>query len=98
VRHDLVEQHELIDFWAAFRPKIPLPGELVMHACSRLAARYRPGSQKGYRLSDTYLVHLGYALAYDIDYFLTADRTLKNYMPHRSRLNVEDIVGARDLF
>jgi hypothetical protein len=98
VRHDLAELHELIDFWAALDLKFLYPGELVIDACSRLVARYRQGSQKDYRLSDTDLVHLGYALAYDMDYFLTTDRALKHYLPHRSRLNVVDIVGARDLF
>ena len=60
-------------------------------------ARYRQGSQKDYRLSDTDLVHLGYALAYDIDYFLTTDKTLWHYLPTRSRLKVIDIDSVREL-
>jgi hypothetical protein len=30
--------------------------------------------------------------------FLTTDRALKQYLPHKSRLNVVNIVEARDLF
>ena len=97
-RHDLAELHELIDFWAALGLKFQYPSELVIDACSRLIARYRQGSRKDYRLSDTDLVHLGYAMAYDMDYFLTTDRALRYYLPDRSRLNVVDIAGARDLF
>jgi hypothetical protein len=86
VRHDLAELHDLIDFWAALDLKFLYPGELVIDACSRLVARYRQGSQKDYRLSDTDLVHLGYALAYDMDYFLTTDRALKiPYGSHNPR-------------
>lgn len=97
-KHDLAELHDLIDFWGALDLKFLYPNELVIDACSRLAARYRQGSQKDFRLSDTDLVHLGYALAYDMDYFLTTDRALRYYLPQRSRLGVVDIAEARELF
>ena len=96
-RHDLDELHDLIDFWAALDLKFLYPNELVTDACSRLVARYRQSSQKDYRLSDTDLVHLGYALAYDMDYFLTTDKALRYYLPTRSRLKVIDIESVREI-
>lgn len=96
-KHDLAELHNLIDFWAALDLKFLYPNELVTDACSRLVAMYRQSSQKDYRLSDTDMVHLGYALAYDMDYFMTTDRALRHYLPTKSRLKVIDINSAREI-
>lgn len=87
-QHDLSKLHDLIDFWGALRLKFLYPNELVADACSRLVERYRKGSYRDSRLSDTDLVHLGYAIAYDMDYFLTTDKALKHYIPAKSDLKV----------
>lgn len=49
-------------------------------------------------LSPTDLVHLGYAMAYDLDYLITTDRTMREYkVPSAFKLvikhpkNVDDI-------
>ncbi len=40
-------------------------------------------------MNPTDLVHLGYALAYDVDYFITSDRVLNDYhIPEDYKLKV----------
>ena len=45
-------------------------------ACYNL---YMDESIRDSRLSPTDLVHLGYAMAYDLDYLITTDKTLRKY-------------------
>ncbi len=96
-RHDLSDLHDLIDFWAALDLKPLYPNEAVAMACSKFVARYRRGQKKDYRLSDTDMVHLSYALAYQMDYFLTTDSNLRHYVPAKSSLNVLNLGEAGQL-
>jgi hypothetical protein len=97
-KREINELHELIDFWGALHLNFLYPTDLVADACYKLVETYKRGSHKDYRLSDTDLVHLGYALAYKMDYFLTTDKSLGHYVPNRSKLNVIDLSGAKALF
>ena len=96
--HDLSELHNLIDFWGALDLSFLYPNALVADACYRLVEKYKTGERIDYRLSDTDLVHLGYALAYNVDYFLTTDTKLKYYVPEKSKLRVIDHEAAKEIF
>lgn len=67
-------------------------------ACYKLVEKYKKGERIDYRLTDTDLVHLGYALAYNADYFLTIDTKLKYYVPKKSNLRVIDHEAAKEIF
>lgn len=97
-QHDISKLHDLIDFWGALRLKFLYPNELVADACSKLVERYRKGSYRDSRLSDTDLVHLGYAIAYNMDYFLTTDKALRHYIPAKSDLKAVGLEEAKALF
>lgn len=88
--HGLDELHEMIDFWGSLDLEFLYPSTLVAEACYKLAQLYKQGEKIDYRLSDTDLVHLGYALAYNMDFFLTTDTKLKHYIPEKSTLQVSD--------
>ena len=96
--HDLSELHNLIDFWGALDLSFLYPNALVADACYRLVENYKTGERIDYRLSDTDLVHLGYALAYNVDFFLTTDTKLKYYVPEKSKLRVIDHEAAKEIF
>jgi len=96
--HDLDELHKLIDFWGTLDLSFLYPNTLVADACYWLVEKYKKGERKDYRLTDTDLVHLGYALAYNVDYFLTTDTKLKYYVPEKSNLQVIDHEAAKELF
>lgn len=96
--HDLSELHNLIDFWGALDLRFLYPNALVADACYRLVEKYKRSERIDYRLTDTDLVHLGYALAYNVDYFLTTDTKLKYYVPEKSKLRVIDHEAAKDIF
>jgi hypothetical protein len=96
--HDLSELHELIDYWGTLDLSFLYPSPLVAEACFRLVEKYKKGDQIDYRLTDTDLVHLGYALAYNVDYFLTTDPKLRFYIPEKSKLRVVDQEAAKEIF
>lgn len=52
------------------------PNKAVAVACYNL---YMDESFRDSRLSPTDLVHLRYAMAYDIDYLITTDKILRKY-------------------
>jgi len=64
-------------------------------ACYKLVEKYKKGERIDYRLTDTDLVHLGYALAYKV---LTTDTKLKYYVPEKSNLRVIDHETAKEIF
>jgi hypothetical protein len=96
--HDLNELHKLIDFWGALDLSFLYPNALVADACYKLVEMYKKGERIDYRLTDTDLVHLGYALAYNMDYFLTTDSKLKYYVPEKSKMRVIDHEMAKGIF
>ena len=96
--HDLDEHHKQIDFWGALELSFLYPNALVADACYKLVEKYKKGERIDYRLTDTDLVHLGYALAYKVDCFLTTDTKLKYYVPEKSNLRVIDHEMAKEIF
>lgn len=96
--HSLSELHDMIDLWGSLNLNFLYPSTLVAKACYRLVERYKTGVKIDYRLTDTDLVHLGYALAYKMDYFLTTDRKLQYNVPDKSNLRVIDHEEAKKLF
>jgi hypothetical protein len=96
--HNLDELHKLIDFWGALDLSFLYPNALVADACYKLVEKYKKGERVDYRIKDTDLVHLGYALAYNVDYFLTTDTKLKYYVPEKSNLRVIDHEAAKEIF
>lgn len=96
--HSLKELHDMIDFWGSLNLNFLYPSSLVAEACFRLVERYKTGERIDHRLTDTDLVHLGYALAYKMDYFLTTDKRLQHNIPERSNLRVIDHEEAKSLF
>lgn len=96
--HSLGELHDMIDLWGSLNLNFLYPGTLVAVACYRLVEKYKMGDKIDYRLTDTDLVHLGYALAYNKDYFLTTDKKLQYYVPKKSNLRVIDLEEAKKLF
>lgn len=96
--HSLSELHDMIDLWGSLNLNFLYPSTLVAEACYRLVEMYKTGERIDYRLTDTDLVHLGYALAYKMDYFLTTDRKLQYNVPEKSTLHVIDHEEAKKLF
>ena len=88
----------LIDFWGSLDLSFLYPNALVVDACHKLVEMYKKGERIDYRLTDTDLVHMGYALAYNMDYFLTTDTKMKYYVPPKSKLHVIDHEMAKDIF
>lgn len=96
-RHNIRELYVLIELWGELNLLFLYPNDLVADVCSNMVERYRR-NKKDFRLSDTDLVHLGYALAHGMDYFLTTDTKLKHYIPKRSGLKVINFEEAKRLF
>ncbi|MEL6037198.1 MULTISPECIES: PIN domain-containing protein [Methanothrix] len=75
-KHNREELHELIDIWSGLRISFLHPNEAVATTCYNL---YNHSKYKDSRIKPADLVHLGYALAYDVDFFITTDRILRGY-------------------
>lgn len=83
-KHDIDELHELISFWGSLNIRFLHPNDLVAFMCYSLTTKYRD-----HRMRSTDTFHLGYALAYDMDYFVTTDRLILQYrLPEGSKLKV----------
>lgn len=98
-RHDISELFRLIELWGALDLLFLYPNDLVAAVCYQLSLRKE--ERQDYRLSDTDLVHLGYALAHEMDYFLTTDKDLKHvdpYIPKKAKLQVIGLDEAKCLF
>lgn len=72
------------------------PNKAVAVACYNL---YMDETVRDSRLSPTDLVHLGYAMAYDLDYLITTDKTLRKYkVPSSFKLRVMHPQDIDDIF
>jgi len=96
--HDLNELYHLIELWSVLDLVFLYPNDVVAAVCYQLSKRKE---EKGdFRLTDTDLVHLGYALAHEMDYFLTADKALKHvdpYIPMKAKLQVIGLEDAKNI-
>ena len=100
-KHDLNELYRLIELWGALNLLYLLylyPNDVVAAVCYRLS---RIKSERcDFRLTDTDMVHLGYALAHEMDYFLTTDKALKHvdpYIPEKANLQVIGLEDAKNI-
>lgn len=91
--HDLEDLHDIIDLWGKLNLAFLYPNEIVAEVCYELTKMYREDR----RLTDTDRVHLCYALAYRMDYFLTTDQSLGHYIPKGSGLKVINPGGVKIL-
>ena len=97
-KHDLNELYRLIELWGALNLLYLYPNDVVAAVCYRLS---RIKSERcDFRLTDTDMVHLGYALAHEMDYFLTTDKALKHvdpYIPEKANLQVIGLEDAKSI-
>jgi len=87
--YNLEDLHNMIDLWGKLNLAFLYPNELVANVCYFLT------KQKDPRLTDTDRVHLCYALAYGMNYLLTADQNLKHCVPDGCKLELIGIDEAR---
>ena len=88
--------YRLVDFWRGLDIVVLRPNKAVAVACYNL---YMDDTIRDSRLAPTDLVHLGYAMAYDIDYLVTTDKTLRKYkIPSALKLKVMHPGDVDDLF
>jgi len=84
-RHSVEELHDLIDFLDRYRLKFLCPNQLVAEACSNLYS----SELRDNRMTPADLVHLGYAMAYNVDFLITTDSVLIEYrIPAAFKLKV----------
>lgn len=95
-KHTLEDLYELIDFWRGLKIRFLHPNERVAIVCYNL---YKNGIYKDDRLKPSDLVHLGYALAYDLDYLISSDKILRSYqVPSEFKLEIKHPKNATDIF
>lgn len=83
-KHDIDELHEMITFWGGLNIKFLHPNDVAAYMCNLLVNKYNDS-----RMMPTDVFHIGYALAYDMDYFVTTDRLLLQYrLPEGSKLKI----------
>ncbi len=84
-KHTIDDLHEIVDFLGCYRFKFLHSRQSVVEACFNLYS----DAWRDSRMSPSDLVHLGYALAYDVDNFITSDRVLNDYrIPEDYKLKV----------
>ena len=84
-KHTIDDLHEIIDLLSRYNFEFLHPRQSVAEACYNLYS----DAWRDDRISPSDLVHLGYALAYDVDYFITSDRILNEYhIPEDFKLKV----------
>ena len=92
-RFCIEDLHKLVGFWQGLSIEILRPNKAVAVACYNL---YMDGTT---RLKPSDLVHLGYAMAYDLDYLITTDKDLRKYrLPDAFKLVVKHPKNADEIF
>ena len=71
--HNIRELHDLIAFWGGLNINVLHPNTAVAIICYRLNTKY-----KDERMTPQDLVHIGYALAYNMDYLVTTDKICRS--------------------
>lgn len=88
--------YKLVDFWQGLDIVVLRPNKAVAVACYNL---YMDETVRDSRLGPTDLVHLGYAMAYDLDYLITTDKILRKYkVPPSFKLRVMHPQNIDDIF
>lgn len=97
-KHDLNELYQLIELWGSLDLLYLYPNDVVAAVCFQLSKIKE--KRCDFRQTDTDMVHLGYALAHEMDYFLTTDKALKHvdpYIPKKAKLRVIGLMEAKDI-
>ena len=95
-KFSIEDLYKLIEFWQGLNMVVLRPNKAVAVACYNL---YMDESVRDSRLSPTDLVHLGYAMAYDLDYLITTDNNLRKYkIPDAFQLLVIHPKNVDDIF
>ncbi|VVB69300.1 Uncharacterised protein [uncultured archaeon] len=82
--HNIRELHDLISFWGSLNINILHPNAVVATICYRLNTKY-----KDERMTPRDIVHVGYALAYDMNYLVTTDKNIQRFRhPEDSGLEI----------
>ena len=82
--HNIKELHDLISFWGSLNINILHPNSVVATICYRLNTRY-----KDERMAPQDIVHIGYALAYNMNYLVTTDKSMQKFkLPDGSGLEI----------
>jgi hypothetical protein len=74
-RHTADDLHQIVDLLDRREVRFLHPGQIVAEICYDL---YNDDWRDD-RMNPSDLVHLGYALAYEMDYFVTSDKILNEY-------------------
>jgi predicted nucleic acid-binding protein len=84
-RHTVDDLYDIINLINRLDVKFHHPNRVVAEICYNLYS----DAWRDDRMKPADLVHLGYALAYDADYFITSDRVLNAYrIPKEFKLKV----------
>jgi hypothetical protein len=84
-KHTVEDLYKIVNLLNRYDVKFRHPNRVVAEICSNLYS----DDWRDDRMKPTDLVHLGYALAYDSDYFITSDRILNEYrIPEDFKLKV----------
>jgi hypothetical protein len=82
--HNIRELHDMIAFWGGLNLNILHANTAVAIICYRLNTKY-----KDERMTPQDLVHIGYALAYNMDYLVTSDKNMQRFnLPDNSGLEI----------
>lgn len=88
--------YTLVGFWQRLNISILRPNKAVAVACYKL---YMDETVRDSRLKPSDLVHLGYAMAYDLDYLITTDKDLRGYeVPSVFKLVIKHPKNVDDIF
>jgi predicted nucleic acid-binding protein len=92
-KFNIEDLHALVEFWKGLNIEILRPNKAVAVACFNLYM------DETTRLKPSDLVHLGYAMAYDLDYLIATDKDLRNYrIPDTFKLVVKHPKNAEKIF
>ncbi len=84
-KHTIDDLYKIVNLLSRYEFEFLHPRQSVAEACYNLYS----DAWRDDRMKPTDLVHLGYALAYDVDYFITSDRVLNEYrIPEDYKLKV----------
>lgn len=84
-RHTVDDLYKIVNLLSRCDFKFRHPNRVVAESCYNLYS----DAWRDERMKPTDPVHLGYALAYEVDYFITSDRVLNEYrVPCEFKLKV----------
>jgi predicted nucleic acid-binding protein len=84
-KHTVEDLYKIVELLDRYEFEFFQPNQAVAETCCILYS----DDWRDYRMKPSDLVHLGYALAYNADFFITTDRVLNEYrIPEEFKLQV----------